>query len=106
MKKKTSNKIIFSLIIVTTVLLVGLGVIFSKSEFEKINGLANVFDVSDDGLLAYVYYEEGKPSIYLNRDDEISQLIQLTDAEEIVDIAFTTNGNEIVYAGTNWEKVD
>ncbi|WP_163970394.1 hypothetical protein [Oceanobacillus halotolerans] len=89
MKKKGIISIIIIVGLITSALIV-LGVVYDKDEFEKQQGRTAVFDVSADGTIAYVYYDEGQPGIYLeNGTADLEQpMLQLENDREISDISF------------------
>src|SRR5699024_6925272 len=96
------NIIVFSAIFLTTIILVVLGFIYAKTEEEKINWLAPIYDVSHQGDLAFVKYNEGKPEIYLKSDDSTRLVLQLSDTMEILDITFVPNNDngDIIFSVT------
>lgn len=89
--------IIFSSIAAFTLFLVIIGVLFDKTEAEKLNGLTELFDVSANGMVAYVSYEEGKPGIYLKTEQTEELAVQLEEEKDISDIAFSPNGTTLAY---------
>lgn len=79
---------------------------FDKTDYEKQAGLTSVYDVSSEGLIAYVVYESGKPGIYLQHDVEEFQnpVFQLDVNQEISDISFSPDGSSLAYIVGNKEK--
>src|SRR5699024_4540494 len=83
-----------------------LGFVFQKSAEEKINWLANAYDVSDAGDLAFVKYNMGKPEMYIKSENDVQFVIALTDEIEVLDLKYTPDGKGIVLSTTNWENED
>lgn len=48
-----------------TLLLVITGIVLDKTEYEKVEGLSNAYDVSSQDTIAYVTYDRGKPQLRL-----------------------------------------
>lgn len=99
MKKGYLIFILISIFSVTAILVI-LGFIFNKSEFEKQEGLADVFDISSDGVIAYVSYEKGKPGVYFTKNDEKAfnnPVLQLDVEQEITDVDFSLDGSSLAY---------
>lgn len=84
-------------ILTATVLSIILGFIFNKTEDEKVNGLREIYDVSADGVIAYVSYDEGNPGIYFHANDHDEQAVELWEEENINDIAFSPDGETLAY---------
>lgn len=84
---------------------IGLGVVFNKPQNEKQQGLTEVFDVSPNGMLAYVVYDKGKAGIYLQHDSESfdNPVLQLNETQEIVNIDFSSDGTSLAFVTTNKE---
>jgi len=101
MKKKTLLTIAI-ISGVMTLTLVGLGVVFDKEDLEKQHGRTDIYDVSVDGTIAYVFYKEGHPGIYLNNLSE--PVVQLEANLEIVDISFSPNGKNLIYSSNDKNK--
>lgn len=95
--------LLFSIIFLTTALLIVLGIIFSKTEEEKINWLAEAYDVSETGDLVFVKYNEGVAEIYRNTDSHVEFIVSLQVEKELLDITFAPSGNELVFSTTDWE---
>jgi len=92
--KKKHLTIIIILIFSITIILSVLGMAFGKSEIEQQQGLTNIYDISTEGMIAYVVYESGKPGIYLQYDLEVfdNPVVQLDLDQEILDISFHLMG--------------
>lgn len=97
MKKKINMRYLIITIFTLTAVSIIIGVIFDKTEAEKVNGLADVFDVNANGIIAYVSYDEGKPGIYMHTDKKDEQALELSEEEGISDIAFSPDGMELTY---------
>ncbi|WP_085992954.1 PD40 domain-containing protein [Oceanobacillus senegalensis] len=82
-----------------TITLIGLGIIFDQEEYEKREGFTSIYDVASDGSIAYVFYEKGKPGIYLENNSKIQSnpIVQLEDTQEILDISFSADEKELAY---------
>lgn len=98
------NTIIFSTIVLVTAMLIAVGLLFAKSDEEKINWLAEAYDVSEQGDIAFVKYNEGKPELYIKSADKIQLVAQLLDTKEITDLAFSPKGKELFYVEIEREK--
>lgn len=90
-------------VVVITVSLIVVGMAFSKSEDEKLNGLTGYFDVSKQGTIAYVNYTEGVPEIRLYDPDQAhdTQIFALDHDKVILDPTFSDDGTTITYIRTN-----
>lgn len=97
---------ILTLIFSITVILSILGIIFNKSEIEKQRGLTSVYDISAEGMIAYVVYESGEPGIYLQYDKETFEnpVLKLDVDQEIRDISFSPDGQSLAYIVGNKDK--
>jgi len=93
--------LIFSTISIMTIVLIILGIVFNKTELEKLNGLTEVYDISADGTIAYVTYNKGKPELYLKTEDKERLAVQLEQEEIIQDIAFSSTENTFIYSVTD-----
>ncbi|WP_339253726.1 hypothetical protein NSQ43_05445 [Sporosarcina sp. FSL W8-0480] len=87
---------LLSVIGVVTAIFIVLGLVFDKSENEKQQGLNGVFDVSIDGTIAYIEFEDGKAGIYLT-DGSNGPIVQLPVEQTIRDISFSNDGNTLAY---------
>lgn len=99
MSKQKTVILLSSIGLLTTIFIV-LGIIFSKTEEEKINGLAAIFDVSNQGKLAYVSYDAGNPEIYVLQNDVEQLAVSLPSPNEILDIAFSSDDSQLYYTVT------
>ncbi|HZW68742.1 MAG TPA: hypothetical protein VFF20_09075 [Pseudogracilibacillus sp.] len=95
--------LIFSSIALTTAVLLVLGMVFSKTEEEKVNWLAEAYDVSEAGDLVFVKYNKGVAEIYQNTDGKVEFIVSLQAEKELLDITFTPSGSELVFSTTDWE---
>lgn len=95
--RKKSFGILVGFLVVVTAVFVGLGFVFDKPENEKQEGLTALFDVSADGVLAFVKYDKGKSGIYLSGENT-EPLVQLPVEQTIMDISFSEDGQVIAYA--------
>lgn len=102
--KKTLLMILLAIALVTSIL-IALGVVFNKPEDTKQQGLTEVFDVSLDGTLAYVVYDEGKAGIHLQNEKENFEnpILQLNSEQEILDIDFSADGSSLAFVATDKE---
>ncbi|WP_158591772.1 PD40 domain-containing protein [Oceanobacillus halophilus] len=98
MKKKTIISILIIIGLITITLIV-LGIIFDKEEFEKQQGRTSIYDVSSNGTIAYVFFDEGNPGIYLQSDTASPEepIVQLKIDQEILDISFSPDGKKLAY---------
>src|SRR5699024_9190752 len=87
--KKKRIVFIFSIIATVTIALLIAGLIFNKTEEEKMNGLTEIFDVSPDGMIAYVAYHEGQQHIVLKTEREEQLALDVNKEKVILDIAFS-----------------
>lgn len=93
---KRHFRTVLAIVIPMTAILVVLGLIFNKTDLEKINGFTSLFAISKDNQIAYVYHNEGKSEIYLH-NNETDPLVIL-DAEKVVtDIVFSPNSSSLIY---------
>src|SRR5699024_2548975 len=77
--------------------------VFSKTEEEKVNWLAEAYDVSEAGDLVFVKYNKGVAEIYQNTDGKVEFIVSLQAEKELLDITFTPSGSELVFSTTDWE---
>lgn len=96
MKKKNLIYIISAICFFTMISII-LGLIFDKSEKQKMNGLSEVYDVNQNGFIAFVSYDEGKPGIYVRTDKKEELAIQLEEDQNIYDLAFSNDGMSVLY---------
>lgn len=94
---KRKITLIFATIATVTVGLVIFGFVFKKTEEEKMNGLTEMFDISNDGTIAYVSYDKGEQQITITNGDEISNYY-IYGKKTIQDIAFSPNGTTLIYS--------
>ena len=87
---------------VVTIVFVMLGFLLNKEENEKQNGLTSIFDVSIDGSLAYVAYDNGKAGIYV-QDESEKPVVQYPVDQTILDISFSKDGKRLAYVVTDKE---
>lgn len=104
--KQSRNSIIFSSIAVVTAMLIVFGFVFEKSEVEKINWLADAFDVSHTGDLAFIKYNMGIAEMYIKSEDEVQFIVSLSEEKEVVDLKYTPDGKAIVLSTASWESDD
>lgn len=102
--RKKHLYIILGAVLTMTVFLIVLGFIFNKSENEKRNGLARFYDVSANGTIAYVVYKAGKPGIYLHKNGEYTEAVQLPNDKKILDLSFSKNGSSLAFISSNKDK--
>lgn len=98
----SKNKIIISGAFITLVILIGIGLLFQKSEEEKAQGLSNHYDVSED-YISYVKYEEGKPILYLYhlKEGTKEKIVEFDNDKFIDDPTFTHDGKQIAFIMRN-----
>lgn len=96
------NTIIISGALMILVLLIGTGLVFQKSEAEKINGLSSSYDVSEQ-FLSYVKYDHGKPNLYLYHieDRTKEKLVEFAIDQVIVDPTFSHDGKRLTFIVRN-----
>lgn len=92
--------IIFSVIAFTTSVLIVIGLVFKKTDEEKVNWLAEAYDVSYEGDVIFVKYNKGTPEIYRNRKGQVEFIVSLADETEVLDIAYAPKGKEIAFSTT------
>ena len=85
-----------------TIFLIVLGFVFAKDENEKQNGLSAIYDVSLDGSVAYVAFENGKAGIY-TPDKNDAPVVQLPVEQTILDISFSIDGSTLAYVVSDKE---
>lgn len=104
--KKKYLILLFALLLVITLTLVVLGFIFSKTENEKQNGLADQYDVSTQNTIAYVNYSNGRPQLYLyNEEQKIDDLVvEFDENTMILDPTFSDDGALLGFVTTNKDK--
>ena len=99
--KKSFSFLIGSIGLVTIAFIV-LGLVFEKDENEKQNGLTGIYDVSIDGSIAYVAFDQGKAGIYLLDGNE-KPVIELPVDQTILDISFSKDGKKLAYVVSDKE---
>lgn len=87
---------VYGLIGLVTGVLIVMGVVFHKEDNEKQQGLTGVYDVSADGIIAHVEFEDGKAGLYFSDKNE-QPAVQLPVDQAIVDISFSEDGNTLAY---------
>jgi len=104
--KKKSLILIVGIIGVITFSLVVIGLIFDKKEFEKQQGRTAIYDISPDGTIAYVFYNEGHPGIYLHNEtaNPREPLVELNIDRDIVDLSFSADGKMLAYSSSYKNK--
>lgn len=101
--KKPTIWIVSSIAIITIGLVI-MGFMFDVSENEKQNGLTGIYDVTIDGIIAFVEFERGKPSLYQSDKDGKKELLaQFPVDQTIVDVSFSNDGQILSYAVTDKE---
>lgn len=100
---RLTEVLIFSTIVLTTAVLLVLGIAFSKTEKEKINWMAEAYDVSETGDVIFVKYNKGVAEIYRNTDGHVEFIVSLQAEKELLDIAITPSGNELVFSTADWD---
>ncbi|MGM7636073.1 hypothetical protein [Bacillus sp. Hm123] len=100
--KKRLTWIIASALLVLALLL-ALGFLFQKEEHAKTNGLAEHYDVSSNGTIAYITFTDGKPSLRIKNDKQKleKELIQYDNDKMILDPSFSADGSQLVYIVSN-----
>lgn len=102
-QKRKLSWFIFIPISFITIGLVVAGLVYQKSDLEKRQGVTDIFDISADGTIAFVAYEDGKAGIYLKEAEENVEtpIVQLNIESTIRDIAFSPDGDSISYVVAN-----
>lgn len=82
-----------------TLLLVITGIVLDKTEYEKVEGLSNSYDVSSQDTIAYVTYNRGKPQLRLyNKKMKLEKkILQLDVTQTIVDPSFSVDGSQLAF---------
>lgn len=88
--------IILGIVSSITIILVVLGLLFNKTDLEKINGFTGLFAISKNGDIAYVNYNEGKAEVYIY-DQMTNPIITLDVEKEITDMTFSPDRTAIYY---------
>ena len=70
------------------------------------NGLTEIFDISNDGTIAYVSYDKGEQQITITKGDEISNYY-IYGKKTIQDIAFSRMAphSYIALVLTTWKQI-
>jgi len=97
-----SLSVLISSIGIVTIVCIVLGFFFDKEENEKQNGLTAIYDVSVDGSIAYVAYDDGKAGIYFPDGNE-EPVAQFPVDQTILDISFSKDGKNLAYIVTDKE---
>ncbi|MFC5602850.1 hypothetical protein [Sporosarcina koreensis] len=97
---KTFGYLLGAIVLITGVFII-LGFVFSKDENEKQNGLTAIYDVSQDGSIAYVAFDQGKAGIYFSGNEK--PVAQLPVDQTILDIRFSKDGSKLAYVVTDKE---
>lgn len=84
-----------------TIFFIVLGFLFDKDENEKQNGMTAIYDVSLDGTIAYVAFDQGKAGIYFTGNE--SPVAQFPVNQTILDIGFSKDGSKLAYIVTDKE---
>lgn len=97
--KKTTLITISVLVLGLTGFFIVLGNMFAKEDYEKQNGLSDVFAVSSKGKLAFVQYRDGKPMLFIADDNgEMQELIdEKSEQHTISYLSFSVDGTKLVY---------
>ena len=97
--KKTTLMIISVIVLGLTGFFIILGNIFAKEDYEKQTGLSEVFALSLKGKLAYVQYEDGKPTLFIaDENGEMQELIDEKSAHHTIShLAFSNDGTKLLY---------
>lgn len=105
MQKKHTVPMLITILLMTIVSLV-LGLKFGKTEHEKLEGLSGVYDVSNQGHIAYIVYENGKPGIFLQHDAQIfkNPVFELDVDQDISDLSFSPDGLSLAYIVDNKDR--
>ncbi len=99
--KINRNIFIFSSIGIFTVVLVIVGLLFNKTEDEKQNGLTELYDVSADGVIAYVINIDGEQQIQLSQHGIEQTATSIHKDKVVLDVAFTADGSALAYSIIN-----
>lgn len=102
--KKKHLIFLFVFLFIITLALVLVGLMFNKTENEKVNGLANQYDVSSDNTISYVVYEEGAPRLLLHNSEETITAVSYDENTQILDPTFNKDGSKLAYITTNKDK--
>lgn len=104
--KKKYVLMIFSFLVIMLLGLVTTGFMFNKTEEEKTNGLSNHYDVSANGTIAYVTYEDGKPSLRLFHEEKATEqtVLTLEPDKNILDPSFTKDGKKLAFIVSHKNK--
>jgi len=81
-----------------TIIFITIGLIFKKTDLEKLNGLTDIYDISSEGDIAYVSYDKGKSGIYLKSKNGDGLLTEYNEEKIIEDISFIQDENLLVYS--------
>src|SRR5690625_235624 len=81
-----------------TIIFITIGLIFKKTDLEKLNGLTDIYDISSEGDIAYVSYDKGKSGIYLKSKNGDGLLTEYNEEKIIEDISFVQDENLLVYS--------
>lgn len=98
--------LLLSILSTITVFLIVIGLLFDRSELEKQHGLTEVYDVSSDGTIAYVAFNEGEPGIYIKESTSFNRAVVLDNTKVINDISFSPSGNVLSYVVTDKQIED
>lgn len=98
---KKSIALVFGVIVLLIAAVIVYGILSKKEPVER-QGLSTVYDVSADGKIAYVSYDNGKAGIYLDG----TRIAELSEGKAVADAAFTNDGKQLAYiaAADNLEK--
>lgn len=103
---KGKQLIFFITISSMTVCLLIVGTLFNQTAAEKVNGFFGVYDVTTEGDIAYVHYDKGVPSLYLQSDKQSLLLFSGDESENIIDITFSESADEIYFVVGLKERVE
>lgn len=97
MKKIT---VLAAAIIFATTTCILLGFNFQVADNEKQQGLTGIYDISDNGAIAFVTYEKGKPTLYV-KDGNLKQTSQLPSDRAITDLVIMPGGKTVYYVSSD-----
>lgn len=90
--------LIFTAIATITVCLVVVGLMFNKTEEEKMNGLTEIYDIAPNGTIAYVMYDKGQQEIVIKKEENDISTVSIHEEKFINDIAFSPDGSTLAYS--------
>ncbi|MEI3606319.1 hypothetical protein SPD48_11490 [Pseudogracilibacillus sp. SE30717A] len=99
--KINRNILIFSSLAFLTGILVLVGLLYNKTEDEKQNGLTELYDISREGIIAYVINKDGEQQIKFSKDGLEQEVVSINKEKVILDIAFSPDGSSLAYSVIN-----